>query len=125
MRMNDPLLRRYFREIRRWLPCNRRQRKQIIGQIQVDVQNYLAQNPSSDFAQLQTVLGDPQTIAAAYVENADTAELLKSLRIRRRIVTIVTAAVTTILLLWAATVTWAVIREADDSSGGYYEVMIE
>lgn len=125
MSANNPQLRRYYRDIRRWLPCGRKQKQQIMEQIRNDVQVYFGQNPTSDFAQLQQALGDPLTITAAYVENMGTLELLKSLRIRRRIVTLVTAAVTVMLLLWVGVVTWAVLNEIDSTAAPYIEVTIE
>ncbi len=125
MTKNDPLLRRYYRSIRKWLPCGQKQKKQIMEQIQSDVQVYCEQNPTADFAQMQATFGEPQTIAAAYVENMDTAQLLKSLRIRKRIVTIVTITVAAILLTWAAIVTWSAHTAHTEIHGTRIEVTIE
>lgn len=124
MTRDDSLLRRYYRDILKWLPCSRKQKKQIMEQIQNDVQEYFDRHPNSDFAQMKATFGDPQTIAAAYVENTDTMELLRSLRIRRKIVTIVTVVVAIVLIAWAGTVTWAVVREVHGTNG-HYEMTID
>lgn len=107
MTKNDPALNHYYKEISSWLPCSKKLKKQIIGQIQSCVEDYLAQKPDTDIAQLKNHFGDPQTIAATYVENTGTAEILKDLRIKKRIVRIVAGVMATILILWAGVVTWA------------------
>lgn len=66
-------MRRYYREIRSWLPCTHKQKKQIIEQIQSRVQDYLVQDPNADILVLRAEFGSPQTIAAAYVESSGTA----------------------------------------------------
>ena len=122
MTANDRELRRYYRAIRSWLPCTRKLKKQIIGQIQSRVQDYLTQNPDTDISQLQAEFGAPQTIAAAYVENSDTEEILRGLRVRRRVVAIVMTAVMIVLLSWAALVTWAIVKEQDHLHNSYIVV---
>lgn len=125
MAINDRELRHYFRQIRSWLPCTRKMKRQIMEQIEDRGRDFLEQNPDADLAQLQTAFGDPQIIAAAYVENTGTAEILRSLRIRRRIVTIVVAAVTAMLLSWAVMVTWATISLSNSTNNPYIEMTIE
>lgn len=110
MTANNRKLRRYYRAVRSWLPCTRKLKKQIIGQLRSRVQNYLAQNPDVDITELQAEFGTPRTIAATYVENSDTEEILRGLRVRRRIAATVTAAAMIVLISWAAVVTWEVVK---------------
>ena len=117
MKTNDPALKRYYKAIYSWLPCSRKLKKQIIGQIQNCVEDYLAQNPDTDITQLKNHFGDPQAIAATYVENTGTAEILKDLRIRKRIVRIVTSITAAILIMWASVVTWAIVEETYTLNG--------
>lgn len=117
MRVNDREMRRYYREIRSWLPCSHKQKKQIIGQIHGRVQDYLVQNPDADIQALRAEFGAPQTIAAAYVDNSSTEEILRGLRARRRIATIVVATVIAILITWAAAVTYATIEVHNSANG--------
>ena len=117
MKTNDPALKRYYKAIYSWLPCSRKLKKQIIGQIQNCVEDYLAQNPDTDIAQLKKHFGDPQAIAATYVENIGTTEILKDLRIRKRIVRIVASVTAVILIMWASVVTWAIVKETKILNG--------
>lgn len=117
MKINDPALKRYYKAINSWLPCSRKLRKQIIGQIQNCVEAYLEQNPDADITQLKNHFGDPQTIAATYVENTGTAEILKDLRIRRRIVRIVAGVMAVMLIMWAGVVIWAAIDAKESIDG--------
>lgn len=123
MKITDSALKRYYKEISSWLPCSRKLKKQIIGQIQNCVEDYLAQNPDTDIAQLKSHFGDPQTIAATYVENTGTAEILKDLRIRKRIVRIVAGVMAAILIMWASVVTW-VAAEANREIQGQPEYSV-
>lgn len=79
-------------------------------QITNRVQEYLAQNPKSTFDEICVHFGYPQEITVVYIENTDTAEILKSLRIRRRIVTIVITAVLGILISWATVITFEIAK---------------
>lgn len=117
MTANDRELRRYYRAIRSWLPCTRKLKKQIIWQIQSRVQDYLTQNPDTDITGLQAEFGTPQAIAAAYVENSDTEEILRGLRVRRRIAAIVMTAVMIVLLSWAALIAFEIVEFQDTVHG--------
>lgn len=125
MPANDAELRRYFRQIRSWLPCTRKLKQQIMELIEARVRDFLEQNPDADFARLQVEFGNPQTIAAAYVENTGTAEILKSLRVRRQIIAIITVAAAIFLLSWAVAVTWAIIDLSNTTDAPYVEMTIE
>ena len=74
------------------------------------LEDYLAEHPDADFSELSHRFGLPKQIAASYVEDMDTEELLRNLRIRRRIVGIVTCTALIVVTLWAGTVTYAIIR---------------
>lgn len=93
---------RYLRRVRRLLPCVRKTKNAIMQQIHDSMDGYLADHPTADFAQIKTQFGEPESVAAAYVESTGTAEILKSLRIRRRIVAIIAAVTTTALLIWTS-----------------------
>lgn len=101
----------YCRAVKSWLPCDAKQKRRILEKIRLDVAGYLDENPDADFAAIQARFGTPQAVASAYVDDLDTAQLLHSLRIRKRIVTIVAATMAAILLTWAGVVTWAVVDE--------------
>ncbi len=102
--------RRYLRNVRDWLPCSGKLKREIMARIKNVLDDYLAEHPNADFAELSHRFGLPKQIAASCVEDMDTEELLRNLRIRRRIVGIVTCTALIVITLWAGTVTYAIIH---------------
>lgn len=116
--------RRYYRKVRSWLPGGK-VRRYVMTQIRETVQEFAQEHPDADVAAIQAQLGTPQEIAAAYVENMETAAVLKGLRIRRRVLFAVCATMLAILISWTVLVTveTARAREADERS--HVEIYIE
>lgn len=110
MRKRNRAARRYLRNVRDWLPCSGKLKREIMARIKNVLDDYLAEHPEADFAELSRRFGLPEQIAASYVEDMDTEELLRNLRIRRRIVGIVTCTALIVITLWAGTVTYAIIH---------------
>lgn len=88
--------------------------------IRTNVNAYLIENPDADMDEIRARFGEPREIAAAYVSDMDTAELLTVLRIRRRILAAVMAAVMFVVVSWGSCVLWA-IDETKKSLGGHIE----
>ena len=103
--------RRYYRKVRSWLPGGK-MRRYVMTQIRETVQEFVQEHPDAD-------------VAAAYVENMETAAVLKGLRIRRRVLFAVCATMLAILISWTVLVTveTARAREADERS--HVEIYIE
>lgn len=116
--------RRYYRKVRSWLPGGK-MRRYVMTQIRETVQEFVQEHPDADVAAIQAQLGTPQEIAAAYVENMETAAVLKGLGIRRRVLFAVCATMLAILISWTVLVTveTARAREADERS--HVEIYIE
>lgn len=116
--------RRYYCKVRSWLPGGK-MRRYVMTQIRETVQEFVQEHPDADVAAIQAQLGTPQEIAAAYVENMETAAVLKGLRIRRRVLFAVCATMLAILISWTVLVTveTARAREADERS--HVEIYIE
>ena len=110
MRKRNRAARRYLRNVNDWLPCAGKLKREIMARIKNVLDDYLAEHPDADFSELSHRFGLPKQIAASYVEDMDTEELLRNLRIRRRIVGIVTCTALIVVTLWAGTVTYAIIR---------------
>jgi len=110
------ILRRYCRSVSSFLPCGRKQKKGILSQLRLDVAAFLGEHPEADMAAIRERFGTPQAVASAYVESMDTAQLLKGLRIRKRILAVVMAAVIFVLITWAGVVTWAIQYELNSAS---------
>lgn len=114
----------YCRKVRSWLP-NGKMRRDIMAKIENSADEYIQQNPDADYDTIQTQLGLPKDIAASYIESLGTSEVLKNLRIRRRILTIIIVTALAVLLSWTATVTWAIVEVRQNTDAPYIEVTIE
>ena len=109
--------RRYLWEIRGWLPCSGKLKRGILDRIENTVLEYLIENPEASYEDLTERFGVPQQIAATYVEEMGTNELLRDLRIRRRIVRAVTAAALSVVILWAGLVIASYVDHRRDVNG--------
>lgn len=118
MNSRDSALRRYYRRIHNYLPCKGRQKHEILAEIQENIRRYTEEHPEADFSQIETHFGPPQSIAAAYVDDMNTEELLRALYIRKQITTILIIAVLTIVTLWSCIVSLAYF-EAHSTINGY------
>ena len=120
----DTALKRYYRSIRKDLPCSYKMKKRIMQQIQESVDQFLEQNPDADFDAVQLHFGEPQTIALSYIEDQDAPELLRKMRIKRRVLAIVAGVLAAALLIWGCAVVYAVISEYHDDERYYVIVDI-
>lgn len=125
MNTAERAVRRYYRKVRSWLPGGK-MRRYVMTQIRETVQEFVQEHPDADVAAIQAQLGTPQEIAAAYVENMETAAVLKGLRIRRRVLFAVCATMLAILISWVALVTIVTVRDRNSiGDAPYIEVYIE
>lgn len=97
--MTEKDIRRYCRAVGSYLPCSRRQKRQILWDLRQRLAEYCGEHPNG--ATLEENFGTPQQVAAGYVDDMDTTELLHALRYRRRVTTIVVAGVLTALAVFA------------------------
>lgn len=125
MNTAERAVRRYYRKVRSWLPGGK-MRGYVMTQIRETVQEFVQEHPDADVAAIQAQLGTPQEIAAAYVENMETAAVLKGLRIRRRVLFAVCATMLAILISWTVLVTIVTVRDRNSiGDAPYIEVYIE
>lgn len=110
MTKREKALKRYYFQIRSILPCSRKMKAAILQQIQESIDNYFAENPNADYAEMRAQFGAPENIAAAYIESTGTAEILKSMSIRRKIVGILTAVLVAALLAWTCYLAWTAVK---------------
>ena len=73
--------------------------------------------------QIRAHFGTPNQIAAACVDDMETAELLHTMRTRKKITTAVVAGVLAALTMWGAYLGWAV-HEYSQSINGYGETYV-
>ena len=121
----DAALKRYYRSIRKDLPCSYKMKKIIMQQIQESVGLFLEQNPDADFAAVQLHFGEPQIIALSYIEDENAPELLQKMHIKKRILAIIASAVALALVMWMAVVAWGIISEQQTKEGHIIVDIIE
>lgn len=113
----DAAMKQYYRSIRGELPCSWGQRNRILRQIRESVNNYLEENPDADFAAIEAHFGNAQTIASSYIDTQDAPELLRRMRIKKRVIAVIAGAMAVVLLIWGAAVVWAALDAADRHDG--------
>lgn len=94
-------LKKYYRQISGWLPCGGSVKREMMCAIRESVDGFVTNHPGIAFSAVQTNFGTPQQIAAAYVDELDTAELLNKLRVRRRILKVLLIGVAVALAIWS------------------------
>ena len=117
-------VKKYLRRVRETLPCSGKMKKCIMEQICNEISLFLEEQPKADYNAMISRFGEPETIAASYVENMGTAEILKQLRIRKRILSIVAILLIFILVTWATAVTIE-IQDNHSASTGYATTTIK
>lgn len=117
MERHSRAVRRYLRETRGWLPCSWKLKREILNRIESTVREYVVDNPNVSYEGLTERFGIPQQIAATYVEEMGTDELLRDLRIRRKIVKIVAATAAVVICLWAGLVIASYVDHRKDVNG--------
>lgn len=115
---------RYLREIRSWLPCAGRMKGKMLEEIRGRLNEFLLENSGADYSAIVERFGTPQQIAASYVNEAETGELLKKMRIRRKIVTVTFATAAILILICTALVTVELVSDAYKAKNFYYEVEV-
>ena len=83
--MTEKTIRRYCRAVGSYLPCARRQKRQLLRELRQRLEEYRDEHP--DETSPEERFGTPQQVAAGYVDDMDTTELLQALRYRRRVIT--------------------------------------
>ena len=98
MNILDKNIKKYLRQVRSLLPCNLREKKRMLSDLQGRIGDYLEANPDADFSAVEAHFGTPQQIATAFVDEMGTAELLLKLRVRKRVIRVTAAFMAAILL---------------------------
>ena len=119
--MTEKDIRRYCRAVGSYLPCSRRQKRQILWDLRQRLAEYCGEQPNG--ATLEENFGTPQQVAAGYVDDMDTTELLHALRYRRRVTTIVVAGVLTALIVFVIAL-GIQMHKFYKSMNGWYTVFV-
>lgn len=117
--MHEKLIRRYCRAVGSYLPCSPRQKREILLGLRQRLEDHCAEHPESA-EDLEAAFGTPQAVAAAYIDDMDTGELLAALRHRRRVLRLVGVGLLAALAIW---LTACIISAIDlhDATHGWNE----
>lgn len=116
---------RYLRQIRGWLPCAGRMKRNMLDKIRENLLTFQAENPAADYQAIAARFGMPRQIASACVDESETGELLKALRVRRRLVAIALTTAAVLIAMWAGVVTMAYLDARNDVNGYIIEEVVE
>lgn len=86
--MTERAIRQFCHAVGNYLPCPRKQRQHILQNLRLRLEEYRSEH-AEDSVTPEEQFGTPQQVAASYVDDMDTAELLAALRLRRKILTVV------------------------------------
>ena len=95
--MND-IKKQYFREIKRLLPCNAKEKNRCIMDLERDVDDFLENCPSATLEALCAAIGTPQSIAESFLERIDPEQLSHKMSAKRKIAIGVVAIVTALAI---------------------------
>lgn len=109
--------RRYLRQTGSWLPCAGSMKRKMLGEIRETLLEFLAENPDADYPAITARFGAPGQIAAAYVDEAETGELLNRMRLRRRVVSIACAAAIAVVSIWAGAIAYMINSDSHQAQG--------
>ena len=113
----------YLRRVRGMLPHSPKKTR-ILEQIRNEISLYLKEHPEADYNAVVARFGEPESIAASYVEGMGAEEILRRFRIRKLVVSAVAIVLSFILVTWSATVIWA-IHSNETEREGYVIVSID
>lgn len=100
MRMCNSAAKRYLRELRKSLPCGRKERKRVLEGIRQSIENNEATDGPDTYEALVSRYGSPDEIASSYFSEKGTGELIRELRIGNRILALILAGIVAALAIW-------------------------
>lgn len=116
---------RYLWQISSALPVSVKQKWKVMSRMGTCVRDYVTENTSVDEQTIVLKFGDPQQIAATYVNEMDTEEILQHLQYRTIIIKIVVVISVIILAVWLGVVSTASMRHFNSMNGYHVEEIVE
>lgn len=115
--MNKKLLDRYFRKLRRKLPCSRKEKNRIIADLRANAEIWLEAHPNAVEWAFYEAFGTPEAVAKSYIEQMDPADISKRMQIRKIIIYVVLILAAVMLLMWLAIIIIALANELSLANG--------
>ena len=110
-------LKKYFHEIEKDLPCGNREKKKILRDLRLSVENFLAENPEATLEAVVDHFGTPAQIVDTCTEEMPILELQKKLKIKRWIIGVIAGVAACALLVWGIAVGIALVNEFRAADG--------
>ena len=117
MKRYNSAVRRYLWQVHGWLPCSGKLKREILRRIGESIAQFLSENPEVSYEALAERFGSPRQIAATYVDEMGTDELLRDLRVRRRVVGMIAATAVAVVCLWTGLVTASYLDHVNGMNG--------
>lgn len=117
MKAEDWKLKSYYNKIRMQLLCSGRMKKRILSGLKEQIASYLEEEPNADMEMLQNHFGTPQQIAAASLEEMPAPEVLRKIRLRKKLIVIIGIVLLAAILIWLGAVVIAVILDYGRGGG--------
>ncbi len=99
-KLKNKTARRYLRKVRGLLPCSRKMKDEITAPLRRSMAEYLLERPDASAEDFRARFGTPEVIAASCLEDVETTDLLRRLRLRRRVTAILVSTAFAALLVW-------------------------
>lgn len=115
-KVTEKELKAYFSDISKAIVCDRKKKKEFLGQLKNDVETYLAENGEATISQIEACFGSSESIAASFMENIGAERLKKSIDIRRAVIIALAAA----LVIYALFVVISLV-DVHQEAHGYIE----
>lgn len=96
-------------------------KKPLLDTLRAQAEEYITDG--GDAAALEQRFGTPQQVAAAWVDEMDTSELLAELHIHRRIVMVVALVLAAVLVIFTGVLVWQQYMIHKDLSGWNEEII--
>lgn len=113
-------LKKYYRDIRRYLLCERTKKRALFHALKNDIEAFLIENPSADMEALYQQFGTAKDVAEAYMEEMPQVNLIRSIKGHKTI-----HIITTLLIVAILTFTISLIYYVRQHSNDIVEITIE
>ncbi len=120
---DHPVLKKYIRKVKYFLPCSGDEKKQLVAQMQESILDYLEQNPTADLNALQSHFGTPKQIANQYLYDQETSALLYRMSTKKKFLGLFAGVMAAVLLFWIGVISFDAL-DAHRTNQGYLKVVI-
>lgn len=116
------LLKKYFKEIKRNLPCYNKSMRKMLDDLKVSVNTFVSENDINDFNVVVAHFGTAQDIAREFTVGLDNS-YIKSYKFKKRVTAIVVSILAAIMIAVSALIAY-IIATSEDNQPTYYDETI-